>query len=106
MGSIRRLTTVLGARTGSRHFNGERGRDDGGGFGRTPKFKACVVTDTGGINDKSFNASAWAGLQGRRQAKDSNIVPSYLSSTSSADYAPNIDSFIARAAASSSPSAS
>ena len=27
-----------------------------------PKFKACQVTDTGGIDDKSFNASAWKGV--------------------------------------------
>jgi basic membrane protein A len=57
------------------------------------KFKACVVTDTGGINDKSFNASAWAGAKDAAKA-DKNIVPSYLSSTSSADYVPNIGSFI------------
>jgi basic membrane protein A len=58
-------------------------------------FKACVVTDTGGINDKSFNASAWAGLQAAAKV-DSSIVPSYLSSTSTADYAPNINSFISK----------
>ena len=26
------------------------------------KFKACEVTDTGGIDDKSFNATAWKGV--------------------------------------------
>ncbi len=26
-------------------------------------FLACMVTDTGGINDHSFNASAWQGMQ-------------------------------------------
>jgi basic membrane protein A len=25
-------------------------------------FKACQVTDTGGIDDKSFNATAWKGV--------------------------------------------
>ena len=57
------------------------------------KFKACVVTDTGGINDKSFNASAWKGMEDAH-AKNKNIAISYLSSTSSADYAPNINNFI------------
>jgi basic membrane protein A len=57
------------------------------------KFKACVVTDTGGINDKSFNASAWAGL-GDAKKSDPSISISYLSSTSSADYVPNINTFI------------
>ena len=59
----------------------------------TTKFKACVVTDTGGINDKSFNQSAYQGLLDAAKI-DANISPSYLSSTSSADYAPNIQSFI------------
>jgi basic membrane protein A and related proteins len=27
------------------------------------KFLGCMVTDTGGINDRSFNASSWAGMQ-------------------------------------------
>src|SRR5262249_3867484 len=35
----------------------------GGGGGGAANFKACMVTDTGGIDDKSFNASAWAGMQ-------------------------------------------
>ena len=26
-------------------------------------YKICQVTDTGGIDDKSFNATAWKGVQ-------------------------------------------
>src|SRR5690349_12025186 len=33
---------------------------------------ACMVTDTGGINDRSFNASAWAGMQAAKK-QNSNI---------------------------------
>lgn len=29
----------------------------------TPKLKIGLVTDTGGVNDKSFNQSAWEGVQ-------------------------------------------
>jgi len=58
-------------------------------------FKACVVTDTGGINDKSFNESAYNGLLDAARLNP-NIVPSYLSSTSSTDYAPNIQSFVSQ----------
>ena len=58
-------------------------------------FKACVVTDTGGINDRSFNASAWQGMKDAH-AKNKNIQISYLSSTSAADYVPNINTFIHR----------
>jgi len=58
-------------------------------------FKACVVTDTGGINDKSFNASAYAGAKDAiKTAK--NVVVTYLSSTSEADYKPNIEKFISQ----------
>ena len=57
------------------------------------KFKACVVLDTSGINDKSYNASAWKGMQEAR-AQNHNISIAYLSSTSSTDYVPNINNFI------------
>jgi len=56
------------------------------------KFKACVVIDTGGVKDRSFNQSAWQGALDAQKA-DSNVVPSYLTSQSSADYAPNITTF-------------
>ena len=59
----------------------------------TTKFKACVVTDTGGINDRSFNASAYQGLKDAANV-DSNISYTYLSSSSSTDYVPNINNFI------------
>ena len=28
-----------------------------------PKVKVCQVTDTGGIDDKSFNTTAWKGVE-------------------------------------------
>jgi basic membrane protein A len=51
-----------------------------------------MVTDTAGINDKSFNANAWKGLQ------DANakfgVQVKYLESRSDADYAKNINQFL------------
>jgi basic membrane protein A len=58
------------------------------------KFKACVVTDTGGINDKSFNQSAYEAATEAASASGGKITAQYLSSTSASDYAPNITSFI------------
>jgi basic membrane protein A len=58
-----------------------------------PKFKACMVTDIGGINDKSFNQSSWAGMQAAHAAEPTKIDPIFLPSTSSADYAKNITAF-------------
>ena len=59
----------------------------------TGKYLACEVTDTGGIDDRSFNASAWAGLQAAHKANP-NISIRNLSSTSASDYVPNINTFI------------
>ena len=56
-------------------------------------FTGCMVTDTGGINDKSFNQSAWAGMQ-QAAAANSNVTVKYLQSTSQSDYVPNINTFL------------
>jgi basic membrane protein A len=52
-----------------------------------------MVTDTGGINDKSFNQSAWEGMQ-EAAAANPNVTVKYLPSTSESDYVPNINQFI------------
>ncbi|HEY1344949.1 MAG TPA: BMP family ABC transporter substrate-binding protein, partial [Streptosporangiaceae bacterium] len=62
----------------------------------TPAFKACMVTDTGGINDKSFNQSSWEGMQGAASASGGKITVKYLPSTSTSDYAKNISTFISQ----------
>jgi basic membrane protein A len=54
-----------------------------------------MVTDTGGINDKSFNQSSWAGIQAAA-ATNPNITPKYLPSTTTSDYAKNISAFISQ----------
>ena len=56
-------------------------------------YKACMVTDTGGIDDRSFNASAWAGLQAAKEAQ-SAVDPKYVASTAEADYEPNLRQFV------------
>jgi basic membrane protein A and related proteins len=58
-------------------------------------FLACMVTDTGGINDHSFNASAWQGMQ-EAHAANPNIAIKYLQSTSTANYVPNINQFVSQ----------
>jgi basic membrane protein A and related proteins len=62
----------------------------------TPKFTGCMVTDTGGINDKSFNQSSWEGMQGAASASGGKITVKYLPSTSTSDYAKNISTFISQ----------
>ena len=59
-----------------------------GGSASNASFLACMVTDTGGIDDRSFNASAWAGMQDAQ--KDGKATVKYLQSTTENDYVPNI----------------
>ena len=54
------------------------------------KIKACMVLDTGGVDDKSFNQSSWAGLTAA-QKTNPNISPSYVASNSANDYTPNLN---------------
>ena len=59
----------------------------------TGKFLGCMVTDTGGIDDRSFNASSWAGMQAAAAANP-NVTVKYLQSTTQSDYIPNINTFL------------
>jgi basic membrane protein A len=55
-----------------------------------------MVTDTGGIDDRSFNASSWQGMQEAASANPSKISVTYLQSTTQSDYTPNINTFISK----------
>lgn len=55
----------------------------------------CMVTDTGGINDRSFNSSAWKGMQDAA-SKNSNIKVNFVQSASEADYQPNLNGFVSQ----------
>lgn len=55
-------------------------------------FKIGLVTDVGGVNDQSFNQSAWEGLQ--KAQKDFGVEVSYLESSTDSDYASNIETFV------------
>jgi basic membrane protein A len=57
-----------------------------------PKTKVCQVTDTGGIDDKSFNATAWKGVQDAI-AKYGAVEGKYLESQQQADYEVNLNAF-------------
>ena len=57
------------------------------------KVKIGMVTDVGGVNDKSFNQTSWEGLQALA-AEDSSFEVNYLESKTDADYQTNINTFI------------
>jgi basic membrane protein A len=52
-----------------------------------PAYSTCMVTDTGGIDDRSFNASAWAGLEAAK-AGNSAVSTKFVPSTTPDDYEP------------------
>jgi basic membrane protein A len=59
-------------------------------------FSACMVTDTGGIDDHSFNAESWAGMQDAATASGGKIGVSYVQSTTENDYTSNISSLVSK----------
>jgi basic membrane protein A len=61
----------------------------------TAKFTGCMVSDTGGVDDRSFNAASWAGMQAA-QAANSNISVKFSQSTSPSDYTPIINTFLSQ----------
>jgi len=59
------------------------------------QFKVGLVTDVGGIDDKSFNQGTWEGIV--RFAQDNKLPKAnykYLQSTAEADYVPNLTTFV------------
>lgn len=80
----------------------------GGGGGATPKagdgtppsntsgkrFRAALVLDVGGVDDKSFNAAAWAGLQkAQTDLGLSTDDVKYVETKSASDYTTNLRTF-------------
>jgi basic membrane protein A and related proteins len=55
-------------------------------------FLGCLVTDQGGVDDRSFNETAWAGMQ--RAESELGITARVLESTSETDFEPNIQEFV------------
>ncbi|MDM8535621.1 BMP family ABC transporter substrate-binding protein [Desulfobacterales bacterium HSG17] len=53
------------------------------------KVSVSMVTDVGGVNDQSFNQSAWEGLQ--RAEKELGLKVAYKESKQDADYGPNME---------------
>ncbi|MFN8481789.1 MAG: BMP family ABC transporter substrate-binding protein [Anaerolineae bacterium] len=56
------------------------------------KLKIGLVTDVGGVNDKSFNQSAWEGVQ--RAMKELGAEGKFIESKAPTDYEKNIDAFV------------
>jgi len=56
------------------------------------KLNACLVTDSAGIGDKSFNDAVWSGLE--KAMTDFGIEANYIESKSADDYGPNLQACV------------
>lgn len=67
--------------------SGEAGDDD-----KSKDYSVALVTDEGGVDDKSFNQSAWEGLQawGKEQGLSKGKGFDYAQSDNESDYLPNL----------------
>ncbi|MRX70654.1 BMP family ABC transporter substrate-binding protein [Bacillus lacus] len=84
--------SILGACGGN--SNNTSGSTSGSGEEGDKAFTVAMVTDVGGVDDKSFNQSAWEGL--KAYGDDNSLEKGskgydYLQSASDADYATNLN---------------
>jgi len=56
------------------------------------EINACLVTDSAGIGDKSFNDAVWSGLE--KAKADFGIEANYIESKSADDYGPNLQACV------------
>ncbi|TMC50414.1 MAG: BMP family ABC transporter substrate-binding protein [Chloroflexi bacterium] len=64
------------------------------GGGNSKQYKIGLVTDTGGLNDQSFNHLAYVGLE--KAKSDFGILDSVTESHSGNDYVPNLTNFASK----------
>jgi basic membrane protein A and related proteins len=83
------LTVVLAGCGTKKSDNSSASADTGSNTSATSNVKIGMVTDVGGVNDKSFNQSAWEGLSSL-----TNIKTDYLQSTKADDYETNLNKFV------------
>lgn len=65
----------------------------------TAEFSVAMVTDVGGIDDKSFNQSAWKGIQefgAKYDLEKGDGGFDYLQSTDDTDYTPHLNRLVQR----------
>ncbi|MBA9024798.1 MULTISPECIES: BMP family lipoprotein [Bacillaceae] len=86
------MSLVLAAGTILAACGSDDGKKDEGAKKESDKFKVAMVTDIGGVDDRSFNQSSWEGLQAF--GKENNLTEkegyTYLQSKSDADYNTNL----------------
>jgi len=70
----------------------DSGSSPSAGASGSSDFLACMVSDAGGIDDRSFNANAYKGVQDA--VAEFGIQQKFLESKSQTDYQPNINALV------------
>ena len=87
------LTACGGVKTGSTTAESaktENTENTGGGTSEgKSSFSVAMITDTGGINDQSFNQSAWEGLTELKEEK--GVEVNYIESKQASDFVTNLE---------------
>ncbi|CAI6018047.1 Membrane lipoprotein TmpC [Paenibacillus sp. JJ-100] len=86
--------SVMLAGCGSKPKEETNAGGDNGGTSTEAKsdLKIGMVTDVGGVNDKSFNQSAWEAHQATEA--EAGVEVKYLQSKSDEEYIPNLNEFV------------
>lgn len=82
------LVVLNGCNTGTTGTQEITGGKTGAGTGTEKKLKLGIVFDTGGKNDKSFNASAWRGAEKCEKELGVEVMP--VESNKESDYTGNL----------------
>ena len=96
------LSLVLAAGTllGACGTDKEKEKDNSSSTGGNESdFSVAMVTDVGGVDDKSFNQSAWEGI--KKFGEENGLTEgdggyAYLQSKGEADYTPNLNALTRR----------
>lgn len=92
------LSFILVACGGSNGNNAnDEGNNNAGNEKSSDDFSVAMVTDTGGVDDKSFNQSAWEGLQAwgeEHGLEEGSDGYDYAQSEDDSDYLPNFSRLV------------
>jgi basic membrane protein A and related proteins len=92
------LVLAAGTLLGACGTDKEEKKNEGAGS-KEDNFSIAMITDVNGVDDKSFNQSAWKGIQD--YGKENNLEKGdggfdYLESKSDADFEPNLNRLVRR----------
>ncbi|WP_294564277.1 BMP family protein [uncultured Arthrobacter sp.] len=66
--------------------------EEAGGSGENPDYLGCIVSDSGGFDDRSFNQSSYEGL--KKAEKELGIEINQAESQAETDFGPNVDQMV------------